>query len=54
MNDVRSLSHTKYNCKYLIVFIFRYRGKFSQRKKTRYKNNIKRIMQVELCLIVSC
>ena len=34
MNDVKSLSHTKWNCKYHIVFASKYRRRvFYQEKK---------------------
>ena len=47
-NDIHSLSHTKWNCKYHIVFAPKYRRKvFYGEKKSRNRKNIKRIMQLE-------
>lgn len=45
MQDINSLSHTKWNCKYHIVFAPKYRRKvFYEEKKIGDRKNIKRIM----------
>ena len=45
MNDVHSLSHSKWNCKYHIVFAPKYRRKvFYEEKKARNRRNIKNIV----------
>ena len=35
MNDINSLSHTKWNCKYHIVFAPRYRRKYSTKRNEK-------------------
>lgn len=45
---IHSLSHTKWNCKYHIVFAPKYRRKvFFEEKKIGGGSNIERIMQLE-------
>ena len=44
-NDLHTLSHTTWNCKYHIVFAPKYRRKvFYGEKKIRDRSNIERIM----------
>ncbi len=46
--DVKSLAHTKWNCKYHVVFAPKYRRKvFYNEKKGRYKRYHKDIMPME-------
>ena len=48
MNDNKSLAHTKWNCKYHIVFAPKFRRKSSLRRdKRRYRENTKRVVQME-------
>ncbi len=48
MNDIHSLSHTKWNCKYHIVFALKYRRKVFYADKRLEKGAIsKRAIQME-------
>ena len=48
MNDVKSLAHTKWNCKYHIVFAPKYRRKvFFWRKEERNRENIETALRME-------
>ena len=60
MNDVNSLSHTKWNCKYHIVFAPKYRRKVFYREKRREIGEILRtlcnwkkirIVEAEVCSV---
>ena len=45
MNDIRSLSHSKWRCKYHIVFAPKYRRQVIYKKiKSGYREDIKRII----------
>ena len=39
LNDINSLSHTKWNCKYHIVFAPKYRRKVFYKEKRAARNN---------------
>ena len=46
-DDISSLSHTKWNCKYHIIFTPKYRRKnFLWTKKVRNRKNIKRPLRL--------
>ena len=48
MNDINSLSHTKWNCKYHIVFAPKYRRKvFYREKRTANGKNTAATMRME-------
>ena len=48
MNDINSLSHTKWNCKYHIVFTPKYRRKvFYKAKTSSNRKNIAAVMRME-------
>lgn len=48
MNDIHSLAHSKWNCKYHIVFAPKYRRQvFFWRKEERDRGNPTRIVQME-------
>ena len=48
MNDTNSLSHTKWNCKYHIVFAPKYRRKvFYKEKETRGRENTENTLRME-------
>ena len=46
-NDVHSLSHTKWNCKYHIVFAPKYRRSILWREKERDRSDIKETVRME-------
>ena len=49
MNDVKSLSHSKWRCKYHIVFAPKYRRQIIYRKLRSDIGNSTRIMYQEAC-----
>ncbi len=48
MNDIKSLSHFKWRCKYHIVFAPKYRRQVIYKMKSRYGKNIKRLCEKKL------
>ena len=49
MNDINSLSHSKLNCKYHIVFAPKYRRKVFYKKTNSNRKNTAGIMRMEGC-----
>ena len=47
MNDINSLSHSKWNCKYHIVFAPKYRRMFFCREKKKSHWHIEEIVRME-------